>query len=214
MEYVLLMHGHTRSILIEKFFNIFIFSAVGTCVAAHWNENYIKIMCKYNNQVNMKRLFWQALSSLCIHSLYHFVQRFFPLLCALCLLAFSFSGEHFLRGRQSLWRFFASSVFQTMMLHFAIAHRVLGFYYLLHCYYYGLISLYFSTKSFVATFYHITIEQWHPDWNANYLFVHISAKAKFHHEWNPLVARRNFITCQLQKYAYNFTTWSPALFRT
>lgn len=44
----------------RKIFQTFSFcAAVGTCVCVHWNENYIKIMCKYNNQVNMKRLFWQ-----------------------------------------------------------------------------------------------------------------------------------------------------------
>lgn len=96
MEYVfLLMHGHTRSILIEIFFNIFIFSAVGTCVAAHWNENYIKIMCKYNNQVNMKHLFCQARCRVLASSSppltpLHFLYSFYHCLSPKHLVAFLF----------------------------------------------------------------------------------------------------------------------------
>lgn len=113
-------------------------------------------MCKYNNQVNMSpRLF-------CHRNVDSFPSIRFIIRAQLshhlavggysCVLrrsgndvgvapgeGMSFGGTFCSLLFLVLFRWWF--LFSLLMPYFAIVHRVLGFYYLLHCYYYGLISL-------------------------------------------------------------------------
>lgn len=216
-------HGHTRSILIEKFFNIFIFSAVGTCVAAHWNENYIKIMCKYNNQVNMNRLYCQSLSTLSIYSLYHCVCVQLFLLFVAFLFRISMGRMSFMRldGRTGI--FFHSLCFVLMCpCHTHFCNCSSGIRVLLS------LALLLLWLNFIVFGHNesgkkpeekLFVWGWATRTQAFRLkrklfYLHISAKEKFQPDCKTEddLEKLNFITCQLQNYAYNLTMWTAYSF--
>lgn len=87
----------------------------------------------------MKRLFCQAMSTLFIYSLYHCATFFASHHNRMSKFLFRFSTELSSKGMHGKIvcipeRFAVATTIS------AIVHRVLGLYYLLHCYYYGLIS--------------------------------------------------------------------------
>lgn len=100
--------------------------------------------------------------------------------------------------------------------YFAIVHWILGFYYLLHCYYYGLISLCRAATEWKnRNNNRLSDVNTNSQIEAQTIYLHISAKKKFLPDfkyrerdcerWKRDERKLNFITCQRQKYAYNLT---------
>lgn len=114
-------------------------------------------MCKYNNQVNMSPRLFCHRNVDSFPSIRFIIRTQLSLHLAVggysCVLRRSGNdvgvapGEGMSFGGTFCSLFFFLVLFRwwflfsLLMPYFAIVHRVLGFYYLLHCYYYGLISL-------------------------------------------------------------------------
>lgn len=180
-------------------------------------------MCKYNNQVNMNRLFCQALSTLSIYSLYH---------CAtfLCssrgIFRFSFrwgeclSGER-MNGQTVGWLFGVFSV----LFYFSYAHTIhicncsSGIRVLLSL---ALLLLWLNFIVFghrknrlsdVKPVLLLLLQALRLKRKLFFFFKFAyQCQGEIPPDCKTGIEKRekklNFITCQLQKYAYNLTFWT------